>query len=213
MFERVIRASIQNSEGARGHIIIGYSALAMSRKISEGLDGFLQAVPCVQAEMHVMSTDNMLKSLKSATIDLGFLLSHPSVDAPDVDQIPVWSSRIGVVAPKGEAPRTLDELSRASFILGVRENWRSWRALLDTACQKVGFEPEVVEEAWDVQVILQRVAERRGVTLFPMSAASSIPAALELVPVEGFLPEASIAIAWDAKADTSLLRSFRTYFI
>ena len=212
MFERVIRASRQNTEGARGHIIIGYSALATSRQISDGLDRFHRAVPGVQVEMHVMSTDNMLRSLESGDIDLGFLLSHPSVGAPDIDQIPVWSSRIGVAAPKGEGPQTLDDLRRARFILGVRGNWRSWRALLDTACHEAGFAPDVVEEAWDVQVILQRVAERRGVTLYPMSAATSIPSALELAPVEGFFQDATIAIAWHIKADTNLLRSFRTYF-
>ncbi|MGI3210948.1 LysR family transcriptional regulator [Roseovarius tibetensis] len=211
MFERVIRASRRNTEGICGHIIVGYSALATSRQISDGLDRFHRAVPGVQVEMHVMSTDNMLRSLKSGQIDLGFLLSHSSVGTTDVDQIPVWSSRIGVVAPKGEVPQTLDDLREARFILGVRENWRSWRALLDTACQDTGFEPNVVEEAWDVQVILQRVAERRGVTLYPMSAAPSMPAALELAPVEGFLQDATISIAWHTKADTNLLRSFRDH--
>lgn len=213
MFERAIRASLQNAEGARGHIIIGYSALATSRQISEGLDRFHMAVPGVQVEMHVMSTDNMLKSLQAGDIDLGFLLSHPTVGAPSIDQMPVWSSRIGIVAPQGEVPRSLAELQGARFILGVRENWRSWRALLDAACSMAGFTPDVVEEAWDVQVILQRVAERRGVTLYPMTAAASIPASLELAQVEGFTQEATIAIAWHAKADTGLLKSFRSYFV
>ena len=61
-FERTIRASRQNAAGARGHIIVGYSALATSRQISEALDAFHRSVPGVQVEMHVMSTDNMLKN-------------------------------------------------------------------------------------------------------------------------------------------------------
>jgi len=211
MFERVIRASRRNTEGNTGHIIVGYSALATSRQISDALDRFHRAVPGVQVEMHVMSTDNMLRALKSGNIDLGFLLSHPSVGTTDVVQRPVWSSRIGVVAPKGEVPQNLEDLRGARFILGVRENWRSWRALLDTACQDAGFKPNVVEEAWDVQVILQRVAERRGVTLYPMSAAPSMPATLELAPVEGFVQDATISMAWHTMADTQLLRSFRDH--
>ncbi|MFA8385380.1 MAG: LysR family transcriptional regulator [Pelagibaca sp.] len=211
MFERVIRASRRNTEGASGHIIIGYSALATSRQISDGLDRFHRAVPGVQVEMHVMSTDNMLRSLKSGQVDLGFLLSHATVGSSDVVQKPVWSSRIGVVAPHGEVPQTLDDLRHARFILGVRENWRSWRALLDTACQDAGFEPNVVEEAWDVQVILQRVAEGRGVTLYPMSAAPSMPATLELAPVEGFDQDATISLAWHTNGDTNLLKSFRDH--
>ncbi|MDF3362835.1 LysR family transcriptional regulator [Sulfitobacter sp. Ks41] len=211
-FERTIRASRQNAAGARGHIIVGYSALATSRQISEALDAFHRSVPGVQVEMHVMSTDNMLKNLKSGAIDLGFLLSHPTVGAPGIDQMPVWSSRIGVVAPAGEVPSHITDLSEMPFVMGLRENWRSWRALLDTACDRAGLTPVVVDEAWDVQVILQRVAERRGVTLFPLSMAESLPAALELVPIAGLDAEATISMAWSIKADTGLLRQFRNHF-
>ncbi|MEP1592164.1 LysR family transcriptional regulator [Sulfitobacter sp.] len=211
-FERTIRASRQNAAGARGHIIVGYSALATSRQISEALDAFHRSVPGVQVEMHVMSTDNMLKNLKSGAIDLGFLLSHPTVGAPGIDQMPVWNSRIGVVAPAGEAPAQVDDLAEMPFVMGLRENWRSWRALLDSACDRAGLTPVVVDEAWDVQVILQRVAERRGVTLFPMTIAESLPAALELVPIAGLDAEATISMAWSIKADTGLLRQFRNHF-
>ncbi|MFG6665037.1 LysR family transcriptional regulator [Sulfitobacter sp. 916] len=211
-FERTIRASRQNAAGARGHIIVGYSALATSRQISEALDAFHRSVPGVQVEMHVMSTDNMLKNLESGAIDLGFLLSHPTVGAPGIDQMPVWSSRIGVVAPAGEAPAQVDDLAEMPFVMGLRENWRSWRALLDSACDRAGLTPVVVDEAWDVQVILQRVAERRGVTLFPMTMAESLPAALELVPIAGLDAEATISMAWSIKADTGLLRQFRNHF-
>ncbi|MFG6500841.1 MULTISPECIES: LysR family transcriptional regulator [Sulfitobacter] len=211
-FERTIRASRQNAAGARGHIIVGYSALATSRQISEALDAFHRSVPGVQVEMHVMSTDNMLKNLKSGAIDLGFLLSHSTVGAPGIDQMPVWSSRIGVVAPAGEAPTQVDDLAEMPFVMGLRENWRSWRALLDSACDRAGLSPVVVDEAWDVQVILQRVAERRGVTLFPMTMAESLPAALELVPIAGLDAEATISMAWSIKADTGLLRQFRNHF-
>ena len=211
-FERTIRASRQNAAGARGHIIVGYSALATSHQISEALDAFHRSVPGVQVEMHVMSTDNMLKNLKSGAIDLGFLLSHPTVGAPGIDQMPVWSSRIGVVAPAGEAPAQVDDLAKMPFVMGLRENWRSWRALLDSACDRAGLTPVVVDEAWDVQVILQRVAERRGVTLFPLSMADSLPAALELAPIAGLDAEATISMAWSIKADTGLLRQFRNHF-
>ncbi|PRZ43771.1 LysR family transcriptional regulator [Tritonibacter scottomollicae] len=211
-FERTIRASRQNAAGARGHIIVGYSALAASRQISETLDAFHHSIPGVQVEMHVMSTDNMLKNLKSGVIDLGFLLSHPTVGAPGIDQMPVWSSSIGIVTPAGEAPARVKDLDGVPFVMGLRENWRSWRALLDSACDHANLSTVVVDEAWDVQVILQRVAERRGVTFFPMSMADSLPAALELALIDGLDAEATISMAWSTKADTSLLRQFRNHF-
>lgn len=211
-FERTIRASRKNATGAHGHIIVGYSALATSRQISAALDAFHRGMPGVQVEMHVMSTDNILKSLNSGVIDLGFLLSHPTVGAPGIEQMPVWRSRIGVVAPAGETPAEVKDLMGAPFVMGLRENWRSWRALLDSACDQAGFAPIVVDEAWDVQVILQRVVERRGITLFPLSMADSLPAALALAPVAGLDAEAAISMAWNIKADTGLLRQFRSHF-
>ncbi|SFP78348.1 LysR family transcriptional regulator [Tranquillimonas alkanivorans] len=212
-FERSIRASRRNAEGARGHVIVGYSALATSRQISDGLDAFHAAQPGVQVEMHVMSTDNMMQSLKSGTIDVGFLLSHPSAADPEVAQRPVWSSRIGAVVPRATGTVTLDDLRNARFVMGLRENWRSWRALLDSVCAEVELSPDVVDEAWDVQVIMQRVAEGRGVTLYPMSAAESLPGALEIRPVDGLAAEMTIAMAWGANADTALLRDFRRHFV
>lgn len=211
-FDRTLRASRRNEEGAHGHVIVGYSALATSPQISGGLDAVQAALPGVQVEMHVMSTDAMMRSLGTGAIDIGFLLSHPSVVDPDVVQAPVWSSHIGVVVPVGRARPTLQDLRDKGFIMGLRENWRSYRALLDDAFKAVDFEPHVVEEAWDIQVILQRVAERRGLTFYPISAAETLPASLRLLPVEGFEASLTIAMAWSAKADTALLQRFRDVF-
>lgn len=211
-FQRAIRASRRTETGAGGHIIVGYSALATSRQISTGLDAFQTSRPGVQIEMHVMSTDAMMRALKSGAIDIAFLLRHPSVADDAVGQCPVWSARIGIVAPRGGGPLTLEDLRRAGFVMGVRENWRSYRALLDAAFDTAGFQPHVAEESWDIQVIFQRVAEGRGLTPYPMTAADSLPAALEIHPVDGFAPDLNIGMAWSLKADTGLLRDFRDTF-
>lgn len=211
-FERTIRASRQNDLGARGHIIVGYSALATSSQISAGLDKFHKRHPGCQVEMHVMSTDAMMRNLKTGEIDIGFLLSHASVQDPEVTQSPVWSTQIGVVVPRSASGVSLDTLREANFVLGVRENWRSFRALLDEAFVAPGLKPTVVDEAWDVQVIFQRVAEGRGLTFFPISAADSLPAALEILPVPNWAPQLTIAMAWSNVVDTKLLRAFRESF-
>ncbi|OWY04467.1 MULTISPECIES: LysR substrate-binding domain-containing protein [unclassified Thioclava] len=212
-FERTIRASRQNALGARGHIIVGYSALASSSQISAGLDRFHQSYPGCQVEMHVMSTDTMMRNLKSGEIDIGFLLAHDSVQDPAVAQEPIWSTRIGVVVPRDVEALSLEALRERSFVMGLRENWRSFRALLDTAFAQGGLDPVVVDEAWDVQVIFQRVAEGRGLTFYPISAADSLPAALKILPVPGWSPELTIAMAWSKVVDTKLLQDFRTIFL
>ena len=208
-FERTIRASRRNELGARGHIIVGYSALAASAQISAGLDRFQARHPGCQVEMHVMSTDTMMRRLKTGEIDIGFLLSHDSVRDDEVAQQPVWTTRIGVVVPREVEDVSLDLLRTSPFVMGVRENWRSFRALLDAAFAGPGLSPDVVDEAWDVQVIFQRVAEGRGLTFFPESAADSLPAALKIVQVPGWAPDLTIAMAWSKVADTKLLQGFR----
>lgn len=101
----------------------------------------------------------------------------------------------------------------ANFVLGVRENWRAFRALLDEAFVAPGLRPTIVDEAWDVQVIFQRVAEGRGLSFFPISAAESLPAALKILPVPEWAPELTIAMAWSNLVDTRLLRAFRESYI
>ncbi|SNT74048.1 LysR family transcriptional regulator [Paracoccus seriniphilus] len=211
-FERTIRASRQNALGARGHIIVGYSALASSSQISAGLDSFHQRHPGCQVEMHVMSTDAMMRNLKTGEIDIGFLLSHNSVDDPEVAQQPIWSTQIGVVVPRTIDSMSLDILREGAFVMGVRENWRSYRALLDAAFDHANLDPVIVDEAWDVQVIFQRVAEGRGFTFYPISAADSLPAALKILPVPGWSPTLTIAMAWSKVVDTKLLQAFRESF-
>ncbi len=211
-FQRAIRASRQNSRGTTGHVIIGYSALATSQQMSPGLDAFHAAHPGVQIEMHMMSTDTLMKSLRVGNIDIGFLLSHASVSDPDIQQQPIWTSQIGIVTPHGPTSFSLDEVRKAPFIMGLRENWRSFRNLLDIACSNAGIEPRVVDEAWDIQVIFQRVAAGHGVTFYPMSAAESLPATLRIVPIENFNTELTISMAWSASSDTGLLQELRTMF-
>lgn len=211
-FERTIRASRQNELGARGHIIVGYSALATSSHISAGLDSFHKRHPGCQVEMHVMSTDAMMSDLKTGDIDIGFLLSHDSVQDPQVTQKPIWSTQIGVVVPRTVDAVSLDMLRDSDFVIGVRENWRSFRALLDAAFIEPGLSPRIVDEAWDVQVIFQRVADGRGLTFYPISAADSLPAALKILPVPDWTPQLTIAMAWSNVVDTKLLRAFRDSF-
>ena len=211
-FERTIRASRQNELGARGHIIVGYSALATSSHISAGLDRFHRRYPGCQVEMHVMSTDTMMRNLKTGEIDIGFLLSHDSVQDADVSQQPIWSTQIGVVVPRTLDAVSLETLRTSDFVMGVRENWRSFRALLDTAFVAPGLVPRIVDEAWDVQVIFQRVADGRGLTFYPISAADSLPAALKILPVPDWTPQLTIAMAWSKTVDTKLLHAFRDSF-
>lgn len=211
-FERTIRASRQNELGARGHIIVGYSALATSSNISAGLDRFYERYPGCQVEMHVMSTDAMMRNLKTGAIDIGFLLSHDSVQDSEVAQKKIWSTQVGVVVPHTIDAVSLDMLRNSAFVMGVRENWRSFRALLDTAFAAVSLNPHIVDEAWDVQVIFQRVADGRGLTFYPISAAGSLPAALKILPVPGWTPDLTIAMAWSKVVDTKLLQAFRDSF-
>lgn len=211
-FERTIRGSRRNAIGDRGHIIVGYSALATSNHLSEGLETFQALYPGVQVEMHVMSTDTMMLKLKNGTIDLAFLMVHKSVRDPEIAQRVIWSSPIGLVLPQDAPDVSFETLHNAPFILGVRENWRSYRALLDRSFDTIGFTPNVVDEAWDIQVIFQRVTNGRGYTLYPMSAEATLPRSLRAMPLPQLNAELEIAMAWSSIADTSLLRMFRAQY-
>lgn len=212
MFDRTVRSARRNEKGGHGHLVVGYSALATSTGISDGLRAFEALHPEVQVEMHVRSTDSMMRDLGSGGLDIGFLLEHPSVDAPGIAQRPLWSSRIGLVVPVSSPDVGLGDLEGAPLVMGVRENWRSWRALLDDAFVQASFAPCVTEEVWDIQVIFQRIADGRGFTFHPMSAAHSLPASLRILPLPELGAGMTIAMAWSDDADTGLSCAFRAAF-
>ncbi len=211
-FERTIRAARRNETGTHGHIIIGYSALASSGQISQGLGAFEALCPGVQIEMHVLSTDSMMRQLASGEIDAGFLLNHETVTHPAISQMPVWSSPIGLVLPRESSAPDFEALTGAPFVMGLRENWRAYRLLLDRLCDHAGLAPAVAEEVWDVQVLFQRVAEGRGYTLYPMDAAPALSASLRMIALPQMREALTISMAWNHVADTALLRSFRAQF-
>lgn len=211
-FERTIRGSRRNAIGERGHIIVGYSALATSSQLSNGLETFQALYPGVQVEMHIMSTDSMMQSIRYGSIDLGFVMAHESVQDPTISQRDLWSSPIGLVLPSDAPDISFDDLRSASFIMGVRENWRSYRALLDRAFKAAEFTPTVADEAWDIQVIFQRVADGRGFSFYPITAEATMPRALRILALPELGTELTIAVAWSTAADTALLRMFRAQY-
>ncbi|MGP9820397.1 LysR family transcriptional regulator [Salinarimonas sp. NSM] len=214
LFERTVRAARRNESGTRGHVIVGYSALATSSALTRALERFQRACPDVQVEMHVLSTDTMTRRLADGTIDVGFLLDHASVARGDLTIEPLWHDPLALVAPRAALPESVrvDELADQAFVMGLRENWRSYRLLLDEALAPHGLRPRVVDEVWDVQVMFQRVADGKGVTIYPASIAESLPAQLSTIPIRDLEARATIGMAYHEAADTGLLRRFRSYF-
>ena len=210
LFDRTVGSALSRGAALRGQIVIGYSALATSRSMTDGLDLFQRTHPEARVEMYLMSTDAMRSALIEGRIDVAMLVDHPSTRPAGTTRFPLWTSRIGVVAPVGRDPPTLTDLRSARFVMGVRDNWRSWRLVLDAACAAVGVTPTVAEEAWDVQVIFQRVTEGRGLCFYPMTIGGSLPAALRCHAVDGF--DGTLGIAMDWADETSLVRALRAAF-
>jgi DNA-binding transcriptional LysR family regulator len=213
-FERTIRGSMKGSGGFAGHVIVGYSALANSLEITQRLERFQRANPKVQVEMHVQSTDTMVAGLRRGTIDVAFLLDHNSVEREGLQFDELWHSPLALVAPDTMGSERIHarELADMDLVLGVRENWRSYRILLDAGFRKLGIRPKVADEVWDVQVLFQRVIDGRGMTIFPASIGEHLPHRLAMVGLDGFPARATIAMAYGASADTGLLRAFRRSF-
>lgn len=212
-FERTIRSSQQSESGKMGHIIIGYSALANSNELTKGIEEFQAVYPNVQIEMHIMSTDSMMRNLKKGSIDIGFQLEHETVRDKAIKQKTIWQSAVGIVEPL-EANSALEiDLNTTPLVLGVRDNWRPYRLFLDAAFKEHQIHPNVIDEAWDIHVIFQRVLNGRGLTLLPVGIEPSLPRSLKVRTINSFNATVDINMAWSHAADTALLRLFRSYYI
>ena len=214
-FERTLRTARRNQAGDHGHLIVGYSHLATSIRLTNGLRAFQQFHPGVQVEMDVVATDLLMRRLTDGITDIAFLLQHETVSNPLICQQTVWSTQIGLVVPHSFERQEvyLRELDKIPLVLGVWENWRPYRSFLDSVFSREGVRMNVVDQAWDVQVIFQRVMDGVGYTIYPLTVENVLPAKLRLIPIVDLNASIAITMAWNSRSETALLREFRQRFV
>ena len=216
MFDRTVRAAQRMPEDRKvSHLVVVYSVLAGNDAMMQALVHYQEENPHVRVEMHLLSTDDTVRAVENGSADAGFIVSGG--DGGRLASRPLWQDKLILLAPASWSqmrevtsgiPVHADALCQTPFVLGVRENWRSYRLLLDQVFQRLALDPTVVEEVWDVHVLFRLIADGKGVTIYPESFQPGLGEQIKAVPIQGLDAALEISLVWDKAVETQLIRNF-----
>jgi DNA-binding transcriptional LysR family regulator len=126
-----------------------------------------------------MESPQQVEALRQAEIDLGFV--HTPLDQGEMKTLLLRREKLIAALPVGHHatglnPLRLIDLKNESFVISPRQGAPGYFDLVQSACNAVGFSPNVGQVSRRLLVAVNLVAAGHGVTLVPSSfGALSIP--------------------------------------
>ncbi len=201
--------------GGAGRLRVGYGVFASLGPMSEIVLEFNRQYPMSSVRLFNLATTEQLAQLSVGQIDLGFAFSMAC--------IPPWPSRrvshenyvLLVSAQHSLAARisvSLAELATERFVLGNKDRWGPYRAMIDGLCSRKGFLPDVVDEADDLPILMALLSSGIGVALHGAAIRQSLPPGVVAIPLNDVRETINISLVWSEGADTKnpLVQNFIT---
>ncbi len=201
--EETVAQARKAGRGEAGCLSIGYTDFAITGVLPELLERFRRRHPDIQIELHYGSTEEQQQGLGEGKLDVAFLTS-PFND-PSCEHLPVQQDRFVAVLPAehpltGQERVTVADLAGENFVVGVMSRWRHFRRHLDSLCLKAGFEPRIVQEAYNSEGIFGLISAHIGITILLECAANQLRKGLVLKPLAGTEERVVTEAVW-RKAD------------
>jgi len=158
-----------------GHVLIGAIHTMGPVDLSLALGTFHERHPGVELTVREESSEELAELLRADELDLAFLSVTERIESRGIGFQPLVSEELVAIVPRhhrlgGRRRVRMRELAGERFI-AYREGARL-RELLIGAGRAAGFDPEVVLESNESQLIRRLVARGLGVALVPRSDGS-----------------------------------------
>ncbi|MBV6690362.1 LysR family transcriptional regulator [Xanthomonas euvesicatoria pv. physalidis] len=164
------------SSGYKSSLRIAVSYGAIDPRLSDFLAMCREEEPEVEARLTEVALPELLRGLRSGDFTVGF--THTDEVGEGIAVEPIWQARMVVVIPARhpllafrEVP--VEELFRVSLIMCDRQAYEGYHRVLTRLLQALDEQPNVIERAASLDVMLTLVAAGYGVGL--ASAARMVP--------------------------------------
>lgn len=197
--EETVRQTQKAARGELGHLAIGYTDFAITGVLPALLDAFRRHYPDIAIELIYGSTEQQLEALACRKIDIAFLTSTLHSEA--IDHLPVQVDRFMAVLPErhplaGKAAVDIHELADEPFVVGVMARWRHFRRHLDALCLQAGFQPRIVQEAYNSEGIFGLISANIGITIHLECASNYMRTGVVMLPLTGTSARVVTEAAW-----------------
>ena len=185
--EATIDLTRRVSRGEAGALRVGYTDFAIAGALPELLKQFHQRYPGITVRPHHGVTATQLQELRDHKLDIGFVTGP--VRQPGFHSRVVQTDRPICIVPEGHrlAARqrvTLGDLADEDFVHGPGAAWAHFYDYLLPLCRKAGFQPRIVQEAFNSVGILGLVSCGMGITILTESIHDFAAGGLVPLPIE-----------------------------
>lgn len=200
----------QYDMGVAGELAIGYAGIAPMLATSCATN-FRSMHPDTRLVMYMRTSDECSTLLQAGHLDVAFILSA-ACSSPLRHRVVRRHQFVAVMAATNPLSNRqtlqLCELAESNFIMGGQSRIRLFATLVERACRDAGFSPKVVDEANDTTLMMQLVAEGRGVTLYSPEFVSQLPPGLKAIPTIDEFAGYEVSVAWSAQRETPSVMRF-----
>lgn len=200
--------------GQLGSLRIGYTDNAIAGVLPIMLKAFQEREPGITVTPFHGPTIDQLRRLEMNEIDVGFITGP--VTKPGYEMITVQSERFVCIAYASH-PITarqsirLGELSGENFVHGSSAEWKYFHDYLFSLCRRAGFEPKIVQQAFNTAGILGLVASGMGLTVLTENSTIAMPPGLVVIPIEDVDEKLTTCAIWKMNKETGPRQLFKEY--
>jgi DNA-binding transcriptional LysR family regulator len=205
--EAILVETQRTMRGEAGSLRIGFGSATISRVLHRVVAAFRKKHPKVELMMRDMSSTAQVQALLDAQIDVGFV--RLPVREPRLRSMRVTSDGVVLAVPKVpelDHIRSLKDAAEAPFILIAAEQSRSFHDHSRALCAAAGFEPRVVQYAYEFVTMANLSGVGLGVSMVAQSARLASISNVRWVEVAS--SEWQIGLAWRRDDPSPLVASF-----
>ena len=199
--ENAVEIAQRIDRGEAGRLRVGFTGPILNSVLPSIVRHCKQRFPGVHLELKRLETNAQTAALLNEEIHVGLL--HPPIDTPILKQEIIYQEPLIAVLPdihplaqETHIPISVTELAPNPFILFPRQVGPALYDSIIGFCQRAGFSPRVVQEAFPQQTILGLVAADIGISLIHTSAQRIRQQGVVARSLIETSPTLASAIAW-----------------
>lgn len=199
--DRAVDTARRLGRGERGAITVGFTASAVFHPyLPRAIRAYRDRYPGVRITLTESTSVSLLRSLRAGEVDVAFV-RPPYVADPEFESERVLNEPMLIALPpdhrlvrKRAIP--MAALADEDFVLYPRPIGASLYDAIQSACQRAGFTPRVIQEAPQMASIVSLVAAGVGISVVPAAMRHMGAQGIEYRPIKGDAPHALLDMAY-----------------
>lgn len=212
--ENAIEVARRAHQGQVGSLRVGFFAGGTGVNFPDLIQTFRKQYPDVQLSMHEMTSPQQWAALAEGKLDVGFTRHVEPEYHHDLRSLVMKHDPMLAVLPKGHpaAPGPVDirTLANERFVVSSRETSPAVFDKVIELCSEAGFSPRIasISTVWSSVVMMVQAGE--GIAIMPSNEQQYRMGGLEFCPLRAKNAFVEFVMAWSAKSENPIVRSFRS---